>query len=101
MSRDIESPYSMTAIARRLTLLRKGLELSQAEMAAYAGISGNAWSNYEKGIRRIDLDAAFRLENSLSVPQEWVYRGVTLRLPDDIKVALINAQRAAQRAKRA
>lgn len=99
--REIESPYSVNAIARRLILLRKGLELSQTAMGAHAGISGAAWSNYEKGIRRIDLDAAMRLENSLSVPQEWVYRGVTTRLTDDIKVALINAQRALSKAQRA
>lgn len=98
MGRDPESPYSVNAIARRLTLLRKGLGFSQAEMGRYAGISGNAWSNYEQGIRRIDLNAALELENTLSVPQEWVYRGVTVRLTDDVKVALINAQKAVQRA---
>jgi transcriptional regulator with XRE-family HTH domain len=90
-------PSSLAEMAYRLMLLRRGLDKSQSEMGRLAGVSGNAWYNYESGIRRIDLDAAMRLEDSLSVPQEWIYRGVSLRMPSELGFRIESARRAIER----
>lgn len=96
-----DDPTSPQEVSLRCYLLRLGFEKTQREMGELAGVSGNAWQNYEKGTRRPGLDAAMGLENSISLPQEWLYRGVVLRLPDDIKFRLEKAIRALEAERRA
>lgn len=100
MARGLPNPYSVDEIAKRLILLRQALGRTQAMMGKLAGVSGNAWQNYEDGLRRISLDAVFRLETSTGVPQEWVYRGIESRLPLDLAEKLALAERELQRQKR-
>src|SRR5690348_11900526 len=95
--RDPPNPYSLTEIAKRLKLLRTALGKTQAVMGELAGVTDKAWQNYEKGIRRIEIDAVTRLRANLGVTSEWVYYGNTHQMPDD----LLDAMRLAlkQRAK--
>lgn len=93
----IVNPYSIEEISKRLTLLRKALGNTQETMGRLAGVSGNAWGNYEKGLRRIELDNVFQLETAIGVPQEWVYRGIMARMPLDLAQKIGLAEREMER----
>lgn len=97
MARGQINPYSIDEIAKRLFLLRKALGNTQAMMGALAGVSGNAWGNYEAGLRRIELDNVFQLETATGVPQEWVYRGIMARMPLELAQKLELAKREIER----
>jgi transcriptional regulator with XRE-family HTH domain len=68
-------PETTLRISRRLRELREVMGHSQSTMARLAGISVQAWHNYEKGIRRISLDEALKLCDATSVTLDWIYRG--------------------------
>jgi transcriptional regulator with XRE-family HTH domain len=42
------------------------------------------WANYEAGERRISLNHALALCHSYGVTLEWIYRGHTNSLPQDL-----------------
>lgn len=44
-------------------------------MARIAGVSRTAWTNYESGFRRIELDAAKKLRNQFGFTLDWIYEG--------------------------
>ena len=98
--RGTAPPYSVIEIAKRLVLLRRALGLSQSDMGRLAGVSGNAWGNYENADRRIEPDRVFELENNISVPLEWVYRGVQTRLPLDLAQKIELAKRELERTRK-
>ena len=102
MARALINPYSLDEISKRLVLLRKALGNTQAAMGSLAGVSGNAWQNYEAGIRRIELDNVFQLESAIGVPQEWIYRGVMSRMPLELaeKIQLDKRELAREARKR-
>lgn len=100
MARGLPNPYSLDEIAKRLFLLRKALNNTQAQMGSLAGVSGNAWQNYEAGARRIDLDNVFQLEAATGAPQEWIYQGVMARMPIELAQKLEFAKREIERERR-
>lgn len=100
MARTQINPYSLPEIAKRLFLLRKALGLTQATIGRMAGVSGNAWGNYEKALRRIELDNVFQLETATGAPQEWVYRGIMARMPLELAQKIELAKRELERERR-
>lgn len=81
----IEVPDSHhLAIAGRLRDLRVALGKTKSTMARLAGISVQAWHNYEKGIRRISLDEAFKLRSATRVTLDYIYFGERALLPGDL-----------------
>ena len=97
MARSLTSPYALPEIGKRMFLLRKALGNTQAQMGRLAGVSGNAWQNYESGLRRIELDNVFQLETTSGAPQEWIYRGVMVRMPLDLAQKIALAEREIER----
>ncbi len=77
-------PWSVDEIARRLTLTRSVLAQSQAEWCRRVGIEPNTWNNYERGSRRISLDAAIKVCQMTDITLDWIYRGVLSAVPFDI-----------------
>jgi len=73
----------MEEIGRRLLLTRKALGHTQVMMARLMGSTGNgqAWHNYEAGLRRISVDHALELAKH-GVALNWIYQGETTNLPD-------------------
>lgn len=100
MRRDAPSPSSLDEIAKRLILLRKALGYTQAMIGKLAGVSGNAWGNYEAGLRRIELDHVFQLEAATGAPQEWIYRGIMARMPLELAEKISLAEREQERERR-
>lgn len=82
--RDPVNPYAVSEIGKRLKLLREALGKTQKTMGDLSGVTDKAWQNYEKGIRRIEIDAVTRLRENLGITSEWVYYGNLSQMPDDI-----------------
>jgi len=70
-----------TDIARRIIALREALGHNQSAFAALVGISQPAMNNYEKGLRRPDLDVAVRIHQRTGVTLDWLYLGNRSGLP--------------------
>lgn len=68
-------------IARRLITLREALGHNQSAFAALVEVSQPAMNNYEKGIRRPDLDVAINIQLRTGVTLDWIYLGKRDGLP--------------------
>lgn len=68
-------------IARRLIALRTALGHNQSAFAALVGISQPAMNNYEKGLRRPELDVAVKVLQRTGVTLDWLYLGNRSGLP--------------------
>lgn len=86
MAREEPNPNSRQEIGKRLKLLREALgKKTQMQMAQMAGLTtASAWTNYEKGIRRIELDNALMLQQRTGAPIAWIYHGDMRGLPYDL-----------------
>jgi transcriptional regulator with XRE-family HTH domain len=63
-------------IGSRLQSIRKGLSsLSQRDWAEKNGFNATQYNNWEKGSRRIPLDAAERLCDRYGLTLDSIYRG--------------------------
>ena len=78
-------------VARRLTLSRIALAMSQGEFAAKAGLSQSNYSQYERLWRSLSIRAAMKLCNAYGLTLDWLYRGdpsgLSIRLYESITEA--------------
>ncbi len=58
--------------------------MSQVEFAERAGISQNAYNQYEHAKRRLSLEAAYALCDTYDLTLDWIYRGRTEGLPHQL-----------------
>lgn len=72
---------STTDIARRLVALRTALGHNQSAFAALVDVSQPAMNNYEKAIRRPELDVAVKILQRTGVTLDWLYLGNRSGLP--------------------
>jgi transcriptional regulator with XRE-family HTH domain len=75
-------------IAKRLVALRTSLGLNQVAFAALVEISQPAMNNYERGIRRPDLDVAVRIHQRTGITLDWLYLGNRSGLPGHLLAKL-------------
>lgn len=81
-------------VARRLTVTREALELSQTEFCEAAGISQPRYSPFESGKRRLTLDAAMALVDRYNLTLDWLYRGDPSGLPMHLATKIRTLRRA-------
>lgn len=62
-------------VGGRLKKAREGLGLSQADVCRRAGVSANAYNQWEKGRRLVNVFDAMKLADSLDISLDWIYRG--------------------------
>lgn len=63
-------------IGQRLASVRKAFsDLSQGAWAEKHGFNPTQWNNWEKGVRRIPVEAAERLCETYGLTLDFVYRG--------------------------
>lgn len=62
-------------IGRRLTALRTARALTPAELCRDLGFAANAYSQYESGTRRPNLDDMMRLALAYGVTLDFIYLG--------------------------
>lgn len=79
--KELDALLTPDAIGERLALLREVEGLSQAAFAERAGISYQAWNNWERGRARIGIDAAARLCAVYNVTLDYIYFGDPSALP--------------------
>lgn len=79
---------SNSDIARRLVALRTALGHNQSAFAALVGVSQPAMNNYEKGLRRPELDVAVKILQRTGVTLDWLYLGSRSGLPAHLLATL-------------
>lgn len=84
------------AIGVRLELTRRALGLAQSEFAERAGLSRNAYNQYETGTNRPQLEAAFKLCDTYRLTLDWIYFGDNSGLRHDLADA-VKALRSVER----
>ncbi|MBK4722720.1 helix-turn-helix transcriptional regulator [Azospirillum sp. YIM DDC1] len=85
----LHPPQSRQEIGRRLKATRDALGMSVAEICDMLGITKQAWSQYEHGNRRPDLNPMLILADRKGVSLDWIYRGVTSHLPMDLGLKIL------------
>ena len=80
---------SRQAIAERLCQTREALGLRQIDICRATGIRPTAYSNYETGRNRPNVEDMIRYAEVFGVTLDWIYRGDPSGLPHRIaKVVL-------------
>lgn len=59
--------------------------MTQVAIAAMAGITPQAWNNYETARKRIDIDPALRLATVTGATLDFIYRGDLGMVPMDLR----------------
>lgn len=77
----IDDSRDFAAVGRRLKALRLVLNKDQKHMATLAGVTPQAWSNWENGIRRPAPDQIYKLATTTGVTSDFVYYGDRSGLP--------------------
>lgn len=92
--RPADDPTSPQAIGTRLMLTRKALGHTTTQMCRLMGSAshGSAYTNYEMGRRRINLDHAFELCRNCSLTLEWIYLGEPRNLPEYLQIKIRELQ---------
>lgn len=78
-------------IGKRLIALREALGISQAELCRQIKCQANRWNQYETGERRITIPIAMRLADAYGASMDWVYRGETRTLTQELFAKLAHA----------
>lgn len=85
----------LKVIARRLVILRTALELEQHELLSVIKVGASTYSPFETGTRRITPDVAAKLLNQYGASLDWIYCGIGVNLPGPLKLAIAQAEAAA------
>lgn len=94
--RRMGSDRKFTDIGDRLALTRAVFGLSQREFCARAGVSANTYNQWEKGVKRPDIDGALALRETYQITLDWIYSGDPSGLRYDTAAA-IDALRTARK----
>lgn len=68
-------------IAMRIIALRTALGMNQSAFAALIELSQPAVNNYERALRRPDLDTGIKIQMKTGVTLDWIYLGDRSGLP--------------------
>lgn len=79
----------LSEVGDRLEALRVAFGHDQVDMATIAGASQAAYSNYVRGERPLDIEAAMALCRRFQVTLDWIYRGDPSGLPYALAEKLI------------
>lgn len=87
---------ALQELAERLRLTREAMGLKQIAMARLAGISPQAWWNYENARKRISIDHAMKVCRATGVGLNWIYRDDASDLPVELatKIQVLQAAEA-------
>lgn len=79
---------SPEAVAARLERVRNILELSKRDFALKAGLTEQAYGQFENATRPLSLAAAKKIRKTYALPLEFMYFGKSDDLPHRIAKAL-------------
>ena len=87
MQNDDRTEYP--EIGLRLKTLRHAMsDLSQSAWATKHNFGVTQYNNWEQGVRRVPLEAAERLCERYGLTLDWVYRGRSDGLSDNLRKVL-------------
>lgn len=86
-----EAAQDLPAIGRRLLVARRLAGLRQRDIAALAGVSETAPTNWEAGTRRPKVSEVARLLPVLGIDLDWLYLGDDRGLTWEKREALAKA----------
>jgi len=86
MKRD---PKWLQAVGGRLEAARMVLQLDHIDMAKAAGTSAQAWSNYVRAERPLDIEKAIKLCDRYKLTLDWIFRGDPSGLPYELGEKLV------------
>jgi transcriptional regulator with XRE-family HTH domain len=73
---------SLLEIAHRLERTREALGFAnQVEFCKEIGVEKNIYNPFEKGRRRITVDAAIKIRKRFNIPLDWIFCGDPSGLP--------------------
>lgn len=84
-------------IARRLLALSKALGHNQSSFAQLVEVTQPAMNNYQRGIRRPDLDVGIKIQMRTGVTLDWLYLGDRSGLPARLLALLPDLSEPAQK----
>jgi transcriptional regulator with XRE-family HTH domain len=73
---------SLAGLRLRAARLALGVQ-AEKDMAKQLGVGSNAYSNYERGLRLVDVSMAVRLLELTGIGPDWIYAGSTNGVPFD------------------
>jgi transcriptional regulator with XRE-family HTH domain len=88
--RRSSDPTSQVEIGARLALTRSALGYTQAMMSKLMGsaTAGQAFANYESGLRRISINHAIKLCQTCGLTMDWIYQGQMQNLSPDLRAKI-------------
>lgn len=75
-------------VGRRVRLRRKGLGISQAELAGHIGLTFQQIQKYERGSNRISVSKLYRIAEALRAPVSLFFEG--LPAPDTVQTGKVD-----------
>ena len=93
MAQPHSDERSVESVARRLVQTRLALEVGQSEFAKRAGLAQNTYNQFERGKRRLSLEAAHALCDEYRLTLDWLYRGDLSSMPHALAGTLRRMQR--------
>lgn len=96
MPRNLPNPESLDQIGERLRITRAALGHTQHTMCRLMGSEsdGQAWQNYEKGLRRPSIDHALALCRHAELTLPWIYQGNIQSLSEETRQKILLQMRA-------
>jgi transcriptional regulator with XRE-family HTH domain len=85
------------AVGRRLRILRYATSTPRTTVLEYAksvGLSRQAWTNYECGIRVPRLEEALKLKRQFGITFDWLYTGDEIGMSDRLLARIHEIQRS-------
>lgn len=70
--------------AKRIKATRRALGVAVKQITELTGISKAAWSNYENGVSRPNIEDAIRFKEVFNISLDWVYTGELSSVPFDL-----------------
>jgi transcriptional regulator with XRE-family HTH domain len=95
MAQPFSDERSVESVARRLEQTRLALEVGQSEFAKRAGLAQNTYNQFERGKRRLSLEAAHALCDEYRLTLDWLYRGDLSSMPHTLAGTLRRMRRPA------
>ena len=95
MEQTASETRSRRSIALRLLQTRTVLNVGQTDFATKAGLAQNTYNQFERGKRRLSLEAAHALCDEYRLTLDWLFRGDLNGIPHALAKALRRIQEAA------
>lgn len=82
-------------VGRRLALVRQALGLNQLEFGNRAGLSQPHYHQFERGKRRLTIEAALNLCHVYNLTLDYLYRGDPSGLPYKLATDIVKIRQSA------